>query len=291
MCVQVGSIFTSTLCCQATYWVGQFSPAVANVSDVRMGPNPCPDVWDGKTPFTEPAPVKWIEGNPVKSGWHDFVVTNGRESVNWVLFKGQLTNATAVAVSRAAIFATATAPMHVRLARTHSTNEMRVSWTSKSNQNQSVRWGRSPGVLSSHTRAVASTYTAADLCGPPANQSGWHAPGFFHEAVLQLPAPSLSENKYFYSVGNDLVGWSPTRSFVAPTPPSPHSSLAILVLADMGVAYEDGTSYHLADPTAFNTSVHAARCTPRTPRSHAHHAHHSHYSYMHTTRDTHTQLT
>jgi hypothetical protein len=239
------------------YWLGQFSPAVNSVNDVRMGGNPCPDV--GVPPFTVPAPLKWISQpwQMRKMSW-DFVVTNGRESINWVLFRGNLTDATAISVSTPVTFSD-TSPMHVRLARTSSTAELRVSWTTRYDEVQAVKWGQSATALSMRTAASSTTYTAADLCGPPANASGWHEPGFLHEALLHLPPSAAAHSLFYYAVGSDAHGWSSVRSFAVPAAAAPHSSLRMLVLADMGVAYADGSAYHDADPAALNTSVHASR--------------------------------
>ena len=45
---------------------------------------------EGTPPFLSPAPVKFISGTQLSAGHFDFVVTNMRASVNWVLFKGDL---------------------------------------------------------------------------------------------------------------------------------------------------------------------------------------------------------
>lgn len=47
------------------------------------------------------------------------------------------------------------------------------------------------------------------------------------------------------------------RSFLAPKPPHPHAAMSIIVTADMGKGYEDGSQYHWEEPNAVNTTVQA----------------------------------
>ena len=167
--------------------------------------------------------------------------------VNWVLFQGSLTNASnfaAVALSAPVTFTDRSKPAHGRLARTSSTDEIRVSWTVPEGSREgrvleragrgdaaapgldrrsarlrrgssgrigdaapsdgaartptrardarrcpdcAVRWGLAASNL---TRVAAdasvTAYASSDLCGAPANASGFHPPGDFHTVVLDL---------------------------------------------------------------------------------------------------------
>ncbi len=169
-------------------WVGQFSPPIADASDIRMGTDPESRGirTEGTPPFTEPAPVKFISGSQLSNGEFTFIVSNMRADVNWVLFSGSLTDAdnfAVLAISPALQLADAAEPMHVRLARTSSAEQLRVSWTSAQDASAAdhvVQWGGSPTRLDRLARAVTHTYAASDLCGFPANESGFHAPGQFH---------------------------------------------------------------------------------------------------------------
>jgi hypothetical protein len=270
-------------------WLGQFSPPVTDASQIKMGTDPTADPkyqTEGTPPFTVPAPVKFISGTQLANGHHNFVVTNMRQQVNWVLFEGSLTNASnfrVVATSPVVSFTDAAAPMHLRLARTSSTSEMRVSWTSALSSEQSVAWGYSATALNLKAAATSHTYAASDLCGYPANQSGFHDPGHHYEAVrrrplltswlgevdlmlawgdtcqmLSLGSPAAAP-RFYYKVGSDAGGWSAVRSFKAPAPVSPHTPVSLLVTADMGETYEDGSQYHWEEPAAVNTTVHLAR--------------------------------
>ena len=114
-----------------SFWVGQFSPALTSASQVSMQPFD-PTMSEGTPPWTVPMPVKFLSGAQLSAGHYDFRVTNMRSTVGWALFEGSLTSAAGfrvLALSPEVRFADADAPMHLRLARTSSTTQMRVSWT------------------------------------------------------------------------------------------------------------------------------------------------------------------
>ena len=233
-----------------SYWVGQFSPAVTSAADVKMIASPQSRAGvstEGTPPYTLPAPAKFISGTQLSKGEYDFKLTNMRDTTNWVLFAGSLTSAAGfevVGVSEAVTFSDADQPSHLRLARTSSTNEMRVSWTSSAktaSTPMAVQWGTDPAALTKpKVMGVASTYAATDLCGMPANNSGFHHPGVFFTAVLPLGSDSAAAKTtaaglvYYYRVGSDAFGWSAVESFKAPQPVNPQTPMTIVVTADMG---------------------------------------------------------
>jgi hypothetical protein len=240
----------------SSLWVGQFSPPITSAADIYMDVDPRSRgiATEGTPPFTVPAPVKFISGTQLASGAYTFKVSNMRAPVNWVLFNGSLTNATdfeVLAVSPSVVLRDAASPMHVRLTRTSSVEEIRVSWTSAQGAgeaNHVVEWGAAAGSLDRTTPASSThTYTPADLCGFPANESGFRSPGYFHEAVL--PLGESYPTRWYYRVGSATFGWSKVRSFASPAPASPHAALSLVVTADMGETYEDGSQYHWEEPS------------------------------------------
>ena len=258
---------------EGSYWVGQFSPAVTSIDGVTMTGDPAKGggsaVTEGTPPFTTPAPVKFISGTQLSAGEFTFIVTNMRASVNWVLFQGSLNNSSnfkVVALSSPVEFVDRDKPSHARLARTSSTDEMRVSWTVTSGTCSDcvVQWGLAQEQLNrTSDRPDVSTYGSDALCGVPANSSGYHSPGDHHTVVLNLSEDPLTTRlaglRYFYRIGSDTQGWTDVRSFLAPKPVHPHAPMNILVTADMGETYEDGSQYHWEEPSAVNTTRQMAR--------------------------------
>ena len=254
----------------SSLWLGEFSPPIKSAEDVVMGTSPLNRgiSTEGTPPFTVPAPVKFISGEQLAPGAHSFIVTNMRDEVNFVLFAGSLTSPKGfevLAISPTLTLADAAEPMHVRLARTSSEDEMRVAWTSaQADGTHVVQWGVKDAVLDQTSKASTHTYAASDLCGFPANASGFHAPGHFHEAVLSLPAERPAAFTVYYRVGSEQYGWSPVRSFEAPRradaePLAGRPALSVIVAADMGEAYEDGSQYHWEEPNSVNTTLHIER--------------------------------
>ena len=256
-----------------SYWVGQFAPAVTSADMVDM----IGQSYISTPPFTSPAPVKFISGTQLAPGHFDFVVTNMRTAVNWVLFQGSLTNASdfaVVALSPVVTFADVDAPMHGRLARTSSTDEMRISWTTSAagaHADPTVMWGSAADALTRVARAAPQTqaaYAAADLCGAPASTWGFHDPGRMFTSVMDLSQDSaaarLAGKRYYYKFGSPSAkSWSSVRSFLAPKPASPHASLSVILTADMGETYEDGSQYHWAEPNAVQTLAHISAFVQR----------------------------
>ena len=93
-----------------------------------------------------------------------------------------------------------------------------MSWTTPSgaaSKDLEIQWGLEPTALNrSITSYSTTTYTAADLCGAPANSSGFHDPGAFSTAIFDLsgesPAQRLAGLTYYYRIGSTAAGFSET---------------------------------------------------------------------------------
>lgn len=153
--------------------------------------------------------------------------------------------------------------MHLRLARTQTACEMRVSFSAANFHTEaSVRWGEVAGSYPHVTRAESSTYTADDLCGPPATTHGiWPIPFFYSAVVGSSDASCVEGSRIFYQVGGPTMGWSAERSFILPAPPNEEASLHITALADMGETYIDGLLPLSPIPCLFLPAV----CCPTAP--------------------------
>lgn len=64
-----------------------------------------------------------------------------------------------------------------------------------------VQWGPEPGKLPHTTPADSHTYTRGEMCGPPANSSGWMDPGLLHVAKLTGLVPG---SRYYYRFGDKV---------------------------------------------------------------------------------------
>eukprot|EP00929_Paragymnodinium_shiwhaense_P083225 TRINITY_DN44269_c0_g1_i1.p1 TRINITY_DN44269_c0_g1~~TRINITY_DN44269_c0_g1_i1.p1 ORF type:complete len:670 (-),score=5.90 TRINITY_DN44269_c0_g1_i1:47-2056(-) len=247
---------TEYICVQDSYckdvqrlslWVGVFGK---DADRTAIGPQS----WAcGNPPWLATSPIKWKPLN-TSSGEVNFHMEAGRHSeLEFVLFSNGTTWPIELATSNSLKIEDHAIPRHLRLARTSSESEMRVTWSGMElHMNTSVRWGLVPGNYSLTTPAMASTYQKSELCGPPATTHGWAPAPWTYTAVLSsLPrAPA----RVFYTVGSDAMGWSEERSFHVPEPAAANQTLRALVLADMGETYVDGAQYHWMEPFAINTT-------------------------------------
>ena len=176
-----------------------------------------------------------------------------------------------------------------------ATSELAVQWTTrdKGTSPPTVQWSTSllgdttpprdknsdtlkiKNALSNNATGVSTTYARGDMCGPPANTTGWFDPGWFHYVIITGLDPG---KKYYYRYGgsfeqqeqgnknNSIIEsggdstffiWSEESSFIAPPAPfSTHPSLhhqrikqkeqdtqrvKLLAIADVGQAEVDGS--------------------------------------------------
>lgn len=87
--------------------------------------------------------------------------------------------------------------------------------------------------------AKAMTYAPGDLCGSPANDTGYLDPGNANYAVYDKMTPGKT---YFYAVMTRGGLWSDVRNFTVPPAASATKPVKILLAADVGTHNDgDGT--------------------------------------------------
>eukprot|EP00850_Spirogloea_muscicola_P012086 SM000077S21560 [mRNA] locus=s77:233943:242539:+ [translate_table: standard] len=106
-----------------------------------------------------------------------------------------------------------------------------IQWTTRDYLSPVVQWGLSADKMTYTVPATPSTYTRAEMCGPPANTTGWRDPGTFNTAFLSLPfktrpGPYPTQILWIADYGNanpdsaDQFGVDSSSIFFRP-PPSP----------------------------------------------------------------------
>ncbi len=125
-------------------------------------------------------------------------------------------------------------PLHGRLAFTDNSQEMRVQWTTGAKYIPIVRYGLHRANLDMTVTGSSHTYTAKDMCGPPANLSTHFVnPGQLHDVLLSDLKPST---KYFYQYGNSKFIFSAIKSFTAPPPHGANTTVKFAMYGDMDIA-------------------------------------------------------
>ena len=164
---------------------------------------------------------------------------NTRENCEFRMFSNQ-TQTELVAVSNEIKFIDAKeVPIHGHLALTGNSDEMRVQWTSGIQYTPIVYYGQSPyNVFQYSVIGTSSTYSAKDLCGPPANLShNFINPGFLNDVLL----PGLKHNtRYFYKFGGIGYRLSEVKNFTSSLPRGSDKTFKFVVYGDMDVTAVPG---------------------------------------------------
>ena len=133
------------------------------------------------------------------------------------------------------------APLQGHLALTGDPTQMRVGWTTGTSTVPVVLYGLSPDNLQFSASGVSRTYTASDMCGPPANDSThFIEPGYLHDVLLTDLQPSTV---YYYKYGSEgtFSNVSTFKTAAASGDPRPFK---FIMYGDMG---------ETASPGAFTT--------------------------------------
>ena len=90
-----------------------------------------------------------------------------------------------------------------------------VQWTTRDFGRPEAQWGTVSGALAARATGSFLTYTVADMCGAPANASGFVGPGALNYAIM---APLSPGTRYFYRVGDPVCPPQEQRSCNADSP-------------------------------------------------------------------------
>ncbi|XP_064391303.1 uncharacterized protein LOC135339110 [Halichondria panicea] len=130
--------------------------------------------------------------------------------------------------------------LHIHLALTKKHNEMRVQWTTGKECVPTVHYGRLPDNLNLKATGISRTYTASDMCGPPANMSAYFIdPGYLHDVLLTDLTPNT---QYYYQVSGTGIS-SETMTFRTSPHPGTNLPLTFDIYGDMDITkYSEQTA-------------------------------------------------
>lgn len=173
------------------------------------------------------------------AGCYTFTLINMRTDYAFVFMRNGIDSPVISGVSNAVAFANPNEPLQPHIAVSpNDPSLMTLTWVSGSNANPHVVFGTQSGVYTTNITATTITYTAADLCGAPANSTGWRAPGFINTAIFTGLTPSTL---YYYVFGDDEGGPSQEFNFLSAPIIAPSTTFNFFMFGDMGQAYIDGT--------------------------------------------------
>ncbi|KAJ4969640.1 hypothetical protein NE237_002739 [Protea cynaroides] len=181
-----------------------------------------------------------------------FHVINIRTDIEFVLFTGGFNTPCLLRRTGNAVFSNSKSPLYGHLSSIDSTGDsMRLTWVSGDDRPQQVQYGDGKSQTSQVT-----TFKQEDMCKgyllkkSPAEDFGWHDPGFIHSAVMTGLKPLTS---YSYRYGSDSVGWSDQIQFQTP-PEGGSPELKFLAYGDMGKAPYDASVEHYIQPGSISVA-------------------------------------
>lgn len=127
-------------------------------------------------------------------------------------------------------------PLQGRLSHTGNDTQMRLVWVSGSAAAPEVRYGASPGALAYRRTGTTRSYSAADMCGSPANTTGsrlFRPVGYIHDVLMETLQPGQT---VFYRYGG-ADGLTDVMFFIMPEVPRASGSASFIAFGDMGAGY------------------------------------------------------
>ncbi|KAK2076560.1 hypothetical protein QBZ16_005320 [Prototheca wickerhamii] len=191
---------------------------------------------------TETYPMKYMwtsflnDGFYASKGKATFQLYNYYEPVVFYFLRGGFKDKYVAASSERVGYAAPQQPTQVKLAFTEDPSEMRVSWIAAERGAPVIAYGLSKDNLTLTVEDIANwTYTAAEMCGHPANSSGWKHPGTIISGVLTDLEPNT---RYYYTVSDAETG-DVAGPFSFLSAPGPQDTVKMLAVADMGQYNKD----------------------------------------------------
>ena len=124
-------------------------------------------------------------------------------------------------------------PLRQRITATGNYDQYVLSWSSYNSSEPLLRWGLVSGVYTNPVPANTTTINQNQVCGFPANSTGWRDFGLIHSATLKGMSKYPKGTKIYYTFGDNATdNFSPEFIFNTPAPPGDHSNPTVLILYD-----------------------------------------------------------
>lgn len=200
------------------------------------------------TSFNGVLPVKYIyveymapDTYMTGSGNYTFWLVNYRVGAQFVYFQGsplwgRFEDDAVAAKSRVVQFQNPNTPSAGRLAFAGNSVDLTVTWQTRDVGQPVVQWGLRSKTYRFAANATTTTITAAELCGTPANSTGYISPGAIHTGVMSGLQPSTV---YYYRYGDASKGFGFSPEYKITTAPAVGTAVKLLAIADLGHYTED----------------------------------------------------
>ena len=111
-------------------------------------------------------------------------------------------------------------------------NSLLLLWSTKNSQNPTLKWGTQKGVYTNIVAANTSTIDQSEMCGAPANSTGWRDLGAIHAATFTDIRLLDDDYDYAYYIFGDsnTNDWSDEYRLRIPRRPKLGSSKSTTVI-------------------------------------------------------------
>jgi hypothetical protein len=213
-------------------WIGAYSPADADITKV--------------------VPVKygWCndDDNYMSDGLGSlyFNMTNLRADVKFYYFSNGLTYPNLQASCEQAVdFENYNQPLKPRVVPTGDYNVLKLVWSSATSTTPTLKWGTvQGGEYNNVVQAVTEQITIDEVCGAPANETGWFDTGLVHIALFE-GMEALASQQVYYIFGDESTDdfSKEYKLYVPPLPGQqpPDRGTRVALYDDLGRGSTDDT--------------------------------------------------
>lgn len=211
-------------------WIGAYSPANVDI--------------------TTTSPVKWQYCDEWNPGYHDnftsyygmgnltFNFTNLRADIRFVYFTNNTYHPIAMNVSNFNVsFANINEPLRPRVTASGDYDILNFAWGSAYSTTPKLKWGTTNGTYPNVIDAVNSQINREDLCGAPANETGWRDFGLIHTTQF-IGMKALANQDIYYIFGDDSTNdYSKEHKLHVPPIPGtqpPTRPTTVILFDDLG---------------------------------------------------------
>lgn len=250
-----------SLAASSAYTITEVSPLLINNDDVvtvtYTSDTPSSSDWIGAY---SPADVDINTVVPVKYGWcddHDdyistgagsmlFNMTNLRADTKFYYFSNGLSYPNMVDSYESVVeFNDYNTPLKARVVPTGDYDQFQLLWSSKTSSEPTLKYGTTKGgPYTTVTAASTESISIDQMCGSPANTTGWFDMGLVHKAYFN-GLTALPSQKVYYVFGDeasDLYSEEHTL-YVPPLPGTqpPNRGTQVVLFCDLGRGSADDT--------------------------------------------------
>ena len=218
----------STLNASINDWIGAFSPPDV---DIRT-----------KLPAKYGFAFKGSENYLITGiGSLDFNMTNLRAGIRFYYFSNGLLEPILEYKSLDIVnFEDINEPLRNRIQPTGDYNTFQLHWSSATSSIPQLHWGTSPKVYPNIVNAISFQIDRNQVCGSPANSTGWHDLGMINKALFtDIVTQNLYGKSIYYIFGEKNTNKF-SKEFIFRLPPYPGNQplnrpTQVVLMADLGI--------------------------------------------------------